>query len=202
MMNQRKSRRDAGVTLIELMIGIAIVAIIVTLAAPSFVSMIQVQRLRSVHSQFATDIQYARTEALRTGMPMRIRAQPAGASGGACYILYADRVTVAPYSVPCDCHQPPGSRCSAGSTDELRTVEIARSTSIDFTIVGTSDRFGWDPATGNMQLYLPDRGAVIGDPFIAELSLDTSRRLRTEVGRGGRVNNCMPSGSTVSATPC
>ncbi len=200
-MRAEPSRRARGVTLIELMIVVAITAVILTLAAPSFSSMIQVQRLRSIHGILNTDFQFARSEAVRLRVPVHVRVQSANAGLGACYIIYTDTVLQPPFSQKCDCQQPPGSRCSAATTSELRTVVLEPGTGVDLVAAG-ADRFGLDPFTGTMYVYRDDAGAVTGEVFVVDARLDAARKLRTEVGFGGRVRGCTPAGSTVSGVAC
>lgn len=59
--------KDRGFTLIELMVVIAIVAILTTLAAPSFKRTIQSNAMSSTVNMFMADLRYARSEAVRRG---------------------------------------------------------------------------------------------------------------------------------------
>jgi type IV fimbrial biogenesis protein FimT len=56
-----------GVTLIEVLVAIAIAAILVGLATPPFRDAMARARLEGAVSGFATDLQYTRTEAIRAG---------------------------------------------------------------------------------------------------------------------------------------
>lgn len=60
-------RHSKGFTLIELMIVIAIVAILTTLAAPSFKSLIQSNTISSAVNTFMADMRFARSESIRRG---------------------------------------------------------------------------------------------------------------------------------------
>ena len=60
-------RRVAGFTLIELMVVIAIVAVLSTLAAPSFRRIIQSNAIASGVNTFMADLRFARSEAIRRG---------------------------------------------------------------------------------------------------------------------------------------
>jgi type IV fimbrial biogenesis protein FimT len=57
--------RQRGVTLIELMVGVSIVALIAMLAAPSFVTSMQNRRIRTSAESIRTGLQYAKAEAVR-----------------------------------------------------------------------------------------------------------------------------------------
>jgi type IV fimbrial biogenesis protein FimT len=60
-------KKPHGFTLIELMVVIAIVAILTTMAAPSFKQLIQSNTISSNVNSFLADMRYARSEAIRRG---------------------------------------------------------------------------------------------------------------------------------------
>jgi len=77
MLNQTK-----GFTLLELIITIALVAIITALAAPNLRNAIQNNRLTAQSNDFTVAMQLARTEAIKRGRPVSICASDV-AGGGA-----------------------------------------------------------------------------------------------------------------------
>ena len=215
--------KPLGFTLIELMVGVAIIAIVLAIVVPSFHDFILVQRLKSINAQVVTDLQWARSEAVSRGQPVRVRFQNAAEGSNhdlSCYIVYIDTVLNASADVqfsdpPCDCKAEAGARCSGSpsTTTELRTIQIESSRSVAveadpyfYNPSGSSptasDHVGFDPRTGGVSLFNFDPGVVTAPDFTVYATLTASRRYANQVGRTGRVKTCIPSGSTMPGVPC
>lgn len=196
---KQRTTSARGLTIIEMMVAVAIIAIVVSLAAPSFKRMIEMQRLRGIHDQIVTDLQFARSEAVRTGVPMNVVVAAQSGGVGACYIIFSDRNGVG--SAACDCKAASGSRCSAASTAEVKTVQLLPAHKVDLQTAGNS-RMGFDPVTGGVMLTSDDSGARSGAEFVVESYIDPPRKLRTIVGITGRPLTCAPPFSTIALPAC
>ncbi|MGJ7493747.1 GspH/FimT family pseudopilin [Variovorax sp. RT4R15] len=73
-------RQQTGFTLIELMVVVAIVAILTMIASPSFVGLIQTNRVSAELNSFVGDLQFARSEAIKQGVPVSVCASSNGTS--------------------------------------------------------------------------------------------------------------------------
>ncbi len=207
-------------TLVELMIVVALLAIVLTLAAPSFRDMIEMQRLRGTNAELVTDVQLARSEAASRGEVVAIAFNP-NAAGGTCYTVQTWPDSVPPPQlggVACDCAQPAGSRCVAPMR-EIRTVVVASNTRVRVEPVAATppppdpstaavETVLFNPATGGIQAYAnaPGGGGMTEvNQAWAETSLQragTPPKLRTMVGRTGRPSVCSPGGLVSGVTPC
>lgn len=65
LINMTNTRTQSGFSLIELMVALAVLAILVTVAAPSFRSMLLNNRMTSQINGFVTALQFARSEAVK-----------------------------------------------------------------------------------------------------------------------------------------
>src|SRR5690606_39053909 len=68
------TRRSHGVTLIEMMVTLAVAAILLAAAVPSFTSLIQNNRAATQVNDFVTAVHAARGEAIKRGMPVTLCA--------------------------------------------------------------------------------------------------------------------------------
>ncbi len=119
-MSRNPSRN--GFTLIELMVGLAVVVILIMIAAPSMRELIVLQRLKSINAELVTDIQYARGQAVVLNRDVQIRFQASPAM--TCYTLLVPNA-----ATDCNClTRQQGSVCLSG--DELRTIQIPAGTDV------------------------------------------------------------------------
>jgi type IV fimbrial biogenesis protein FimT len=142
-----------GFTLVELMITLAVAAVLLTVAVPSFQAVFQNNRLVSQVNELVTAINLARNEAIKRGVNVTLRAETGGFQNGWCVNLLGggcsnndirrfqsmDQMSVtssvtsvsfdargaksAPAAVVTITLQPDG--CVSGTVDRLRTISIA-----------------------------------------------------------------------------
>ncbi|MCY7316089.1 MAG: GspH/FimT family pseudopilin [Rubrivivax sp.] len=198
----RPCRAIAAFTLVEMLIAIAVVALIVTLAAPSFRDMILMQRLRGTNAQLVTDLSYARSEAVSRAQYVQVRFQKtAGAAGMSCYVIYTrtDRF----WNPLCDCLAAEGSRCPTPAlATEVRTVQVANSSAVHIAVPSGASIYLIDPRTGGLVRSPVDSGADPVDNVLVDGFIDDSRKFRNRVGISGRVSVCVPSPSTLGGDSC
>lgn len=193
-------------SLIELMVVVAIAAIIIGLAAPSFTDYIVTQRLRSVHAQLATDLQFARSEAVSRGAFVSVRYQfTTGPTGASCYVIFTRPDPADSTPVSCDCLAAPGARCASSPTDtsEVRTVTVPNSLQVNLRVAsGQPDTLTFDPRTGGLKFTPLDVAILSVTGFVIDTSADTTRSLRAVVNGSGRANLCTPTGSSLGGQAC
>jgi prepilin-type N-terminal cleavage/methylation domain-containing protein len=208
------SHHERGLTLFELLIGMAVMALLMVLAAPSFTSMIEMQRLRGTSDQLLTDVQFMRAEAVSrqevTGISF------AENSTMTCYIVHTCG-TIDPADCYCDCRPATeAARCTGGQKREIKLVQLPRSAKVEVRSVqvGTaaliSDHVTIDPATGAMNIYYPVPLTPVPTPtvteFWAEVSLapsaSASGSLQTRINPMARPNVCAPGGIVKGPIAC
>lgn len=74
--------REAGLTLIELMVTLAVAAILITVAVPGFGGLVTEQRLVTTTNQFVTALHLTRSEAVRRGSRVTLCASEDGNTCG------------------------------------------------------------------------------------------------------------------------
>lgn len=120
---------NRGFTLIEMMIAIAVLAIIVSIAVPSFSRTIENARIATQTNDFITAANTARAEAIRTGAPVWFTAKGAGFADGWCV-----RTSVAPCgtAVPADVLDHPALAANIA----LTYAALPATTSFSFNRLG------------------------------------------------------------------
>jgi len=86
------SVKTAGFTIIELMMTLAIAAVLVALAAPNFTDIIKNNRLSTQYNELLTHITLARSEAVKRGTDIKVQNNNGTASGtwDTGWVVYQD----------------------------------------------------------------------------------------------------------------
>lgn len=199
-MRSRAAVRGRGFTLVELLIVIAVAAVLLVIAAPGFRDFVLVQRLKAVNAQLVTDLQLARSEAAARGQLGRVVFERN--TDLTCYTIYT---APDPGGRRCSCLLGAGSACSAAGTREIRTVRVARSDNVTVIPVLTGAEnaaIGFDPISGGLVVIPQDSPSSIPDFYDIDTAIDSNRVLRVRIGRSGRPTVCRAAGSIAGFDPC
>ena len=209
--------RRRGFTLIELMVVVALVAIIVTLAAPSFRDMIVMRRLHGASAELVTDVQFARSEAVSRQRYVALQFGSGASPAQTCYVVYAcTNVDFA--GCECDCSQGAGNACVANAAvNEIRTAQVLNGTGVQVTPIrdplappNFSLNLQFDPIIAGMRAvyigvgnvpYKPAGNASVETSVISDPS-NRRRTLRDIISPAGRPSICSPDGLVTGVPTC
>lgn len=193
-------RHRRGVTLVELLIGILIAGILLTIGVPMMQDYILMQRLKGINAQIVTDLQYARGEAAARNEYVHMRFLANDATS--CYVIYTTSTELATRAARCDCRTGSESVCAAGATP-IRTQRMPSGDGVRTrTPEGQVTVFAFDHVSGGIRSVASDFFGGPVDQFVVESYIDDSRVLRNTVGESGRVSVCAPSSTAVGAAAC
>lgn len=174
------ARAQSGVSLIESMIVLAVVACTLGSVIPGFSEARQRRHLDGTAAQLETDIQYARSQAVASNRSVRITFRQDAA--GSCYIVHTGAVDA------CSCTADGAAVCQAGE-QSLRSVRLSTTEPVQISAnVGSIlfDAFkGTSTPTGTLRVTAPDQRAV-----------------HLVVNVMGRVRSCSPGGAVPGYRRC
>jgi type IV fimbrial biogenesis protein FimT len=158
-------KETAGVTLIEMLIVLAILAIIATLTAPSLGLIVEKNTIRSVAERIKSDLQWTRTEAIKRSQDLTVSYNQAGG----CYGISTLPLT-SPITADCVC-----TGC------DIKTVSALR----DHDNLTLSQNFSGSPPSTNFKFM---RGTV---PVGGHLRINSQNlQLKVIVSSLGRIRIC------------
>jgi prepilin-type N-terminal cleavage/methylation domain-containing protein len=173
-----RARSQKGFTLIELMVAVAILAILVTLAAPSFNSLIDKYRVKRAADSISAFLINAKSEAIKRNATVSVVFKPAGAPWCAGMTTGTD----------CDCTV--ANACQIDGAE--RVVKGSDYKDILLAVDATGSTFAFAPQRG--------RTNVAGN---AEVTSANGLKVRVVVkNTTGRIRLCSPSGSVGGYPAC
>jgi type IV fimbrial biogenesis protein FimT len=179
-----KTRGVRGFTLIELIVALVVLAILAAVAMPSMGSFFARKRVEGVATELATDLQYARSEAVQRNTTVRITF------GTGCYVIH----TVG--SSATSCTQASGATLGTGAIG-IKTVQLDANSSASLAPVASLTYVAFDSVRGmaswdgtNTTQGAIDITSNAGPPW----------QLRVSVTAVGRTRTCSPNGSLTSTS--
>lgn len=172
--------RQLGLTLIELMIVIAITAILVAMTVPAFSDFLLTQRARGGAESLVAALQNTKSQAIKTNQVTRIVFQPSGTGVEHANTAWCYGMTDIG-AVTCDCSVSP-SDCVAGSIvdgDDFSNVTVR---------FNASQERRFDPVLGDAN---GSQGTVI-------FNAGNNKEVGVTLSRIGRIVICQPANSTIS----
>lgn len=179
----RDQRAQSGATLIELMIGMILLAVLVGMAVPSFRDWIINSQVRTATDGINDGLQFARTEAVKRNGPVRLRLPVATEAGWVVEAL--DRSTSAWTQVQ--------QRLSAEGTPNV--LVTASQSTITFLGNGFVSPIPNQPIT--FDVSNPNGGQCITSSGEGQV-----RCLRVTVTAGGQIRMCDPALPATNTAGC
>ncbi|MFG6431412.1 pilus assembly FimT family protein [Roseateles sp. LYH14W] len=187
--------RRAGVTLVEMLIGVAILGVLLAVAVPSLSNMMERRRVVAAAGEIASIFVQARSEATSLGGKVNIHLQPVPATIGefSCVRLSTDDVIDV-----CRCNRSGERLCSVGNGRLLREFLLPKDSSVTFSATGewvASNPYVVNFMRGN---YVTNTNNV----HVTVIGTRTQAKLRVEYISSGRVRTCSPDGSMSGFPTC
>lgn len=169
-----------GLTLIEVATALAIAAVLIGTALPSFEDTKQRSRLEGIAGELVTDLHYARSEAVTRNEGVRFSFR--SDASGSCTLIHTGA------NADCSCTAAGAATCSNGATLLKSSFHpLSAGTSVSANV--PSMRF--DASNGTVT----PAGSVT-------IATATGVSLRHVVNIVGRVRTCSPDGSARNVKPC
>lgn len=171
--------RTSGFTLIEMMVTIAVAAILLNLAAPSFQSMIERARVKSLAETIYSNLQFAKGEALK------------GIQSTAGNVLVTFKNDADPQcfgmirgNIACDCSTNP-SDCQIGDSERK------------ITLTDTEFPGAFIAGSGDQTIQFDSiRGTATNSTIEVQSLRTSSLKLDVKISVLGRISICVPSGGS------
>lgn len=171
-------RKQVGMTLLELMIVVIIVAILAAIAVPSFSDYILTQRAKGAAEGLTAALQNAKAESVKTNSVISIVFKPSATGTAHTSWCYGMTITG---SATCDCTASP-TTCATGSVVDGDTYK-----DVTMTFNGS-----------DLRSFEPVRGGANGTQASVLFAAGNNKDLGVRLSTIGRISLCRPTGTKIA----
>jgi len=179
--------RQTGFTIVELLITLVVVVLLLSLAAPSFSSLVQKRRITSISEQLASFLVIAQSESVKRNQQLTVTFDSNNATDWCIGMALGNAL--------CDC-----ANAAAANYCEIDNVaKTIVSTSVrNVQLSGIADNLNQPNASSAAFTYDPVRGLMVNPADSGSFTFLTDNgkfSLQVEVSGTGRVDVCNPDSS-------
>jgi type IV fimbrial biogenesis protein FimT len=183
MLKRTHAPRHLGVTLIELMIVIVIMAVLLALAVPAFMETIDRNRLKSVAETMLSDLELMKLESIKRSAAISLSIRNDNPSvGDWCYGMSE--------TATCDCK---ATTCTIDGVSRVVSYTDSKGVIITTPATASPTPFSFSVEQVRGQVTLSEPTATL--PYRVRLTSTRGKELDIEVSALGRFIICSPSGS-------
>jgi type IV fimbrial biogenesis protein FimT len=179
--------RNSGVTLIELMVTVAVAAILLVAAVPSFLDFFDKNRARGAADDVVSVISNARAAAVRADRDVRITFGGTTAAWCVGANAAAEPTGGNPVAAPADCDCTDAAQCVVGG--ERLAVDVGKHADVSVDSVATAFTF-----SSKLGLISP-----LGTAAATFTSPRGKYDVRVNINTLGQASLCVPAGKPVIA---
>ena len=177
----RQGHTARGATLTEALVALAILAILATLALPSWRGHLLQKRLEGAAETYRHRFQWARDHAIRSGQAVRIRFD--SDASGSCYVVFTG----------------PDAACGCSAT-AAHCTETARLLASEHLPAGR--QIAVQPGGKTRHLLVDPLHGTVTPTLTAVFSTPDGRALHEVVNMMGRSHGCSPQGGVPGWPVC
>ncbi|MFG6461160.1 Tfp pilus assembly protein FimT/FimU [Roseateles sp. DXS20W] len=195
MLRSNFNKQRSGVTLVEMLIGVAVLGVLLAVAVPSLTGMMERRRVVATAGEIASFFAQGRSESAVTDNKVSLHMERVPAAVGEFSCL---RLTTHRFVDTCTCNRRANDVCSVGDAKILREFILPRSSSVRFEATATGWGFDHYAVTFQRGTYPTD----VKNLMIVVTGIKTNAQLRVEYNNAGRVRTCSPDGSIGGFPAC
>jgi type IV fimbrial biogenesis protein FimT len=173
----------SGFSLIELLVTLAVMAIVIAIAVPAFGSIAARNRLRNAAEQLRSDLNAARTESVKRNAPVTVNFTR-NSDGSWCYGLSLN--------ASCDCTATSGTTVCSLDSDAGNPILRVISSSKYSGVTMDAPPLGTAPFGGSLR-FSPVRPTLLAGS--ASLTASSGQTVQVVASGFGRIKLCSPAGA-------
>lgn len=185
--------RLSGLTLIEILVGLGVLAILLAVAVPSMADLLERRRVIAAAEEVAGVLTYAKAETNATSSVLITRFDPDPSAKMSCAAV----TTAAGLNSRCRCYYSPADICPNSAAQSLRLFQLPLD-HVKFSAAATT----WAGAANQIRFTREQMGVDTQGFHVDVVGLKKGYALRVDLNTAGRVKICSPAGDMTGFARC
>lgn len=200
-MISRLRRWTQGLTLVEVMIGVGVLAILIAVAVPSMMDLLERRRVIATTNEVMGVLNYAKAETNATNTFLVVRFDPDPETDPSKAVSCVAVTTKETASNSCKCYLPEATLCQGAFAPRLLRLYRLPKTSVKFSAIAPG---GWGGSNMDYQIkFARALGTIEAQGFQVDVvGVKRGHALRVAVSTAGRVTVCAPNGDFSGYAKC